>query len=52
MKDMWRYNDIMKDSGGLNKYSQRTENLFYVNISINNKKSSPTKKCIGNAIPF
>ena len=35
----------MKDPVDLNRYSERIENSFYVNNSIDNKKVLPQKMC-------
>ena len=35
----------MKDPVDLNRYSERIENSFYVNNSIDNKKVHPQKMC-------
>ena len=37
--------NIMKDSVDVNRYSERIENSFYVNTSIDNKKVHPPFKC-------
>ena len=43
--------DIMKDSVNVNRYSERIENSFYINTSIDSKKVHP-QKCVADAISF
>nr|XP_047133997.1 uncharacterized protein LOC124812047 isoform X3 [Hydra vulgaris] len=37
--------DIIKDPVDINKYSERIENSYYINTSIDNKKIHPQKMC-------